>query len=61
MPIGGLATAVAQVIPRISEKESLGRKDMELDGQTYDVEGYHVSSGELGVERWYDGDVLPSS
>ncbi|GEM_PF-4556097 len=40
------------------KKESLGRKDMEFDGQKYDVEGYHVTSGELRVELWYDGDFL---
>ncbi len=31
---------------------------MELVGQTYDVEGYHVTSGELVVERWHDGNFL---
>ncbi len=40
------------------EKKSLGRKEIELDGQKYDVEGYHVTSGELRVELWYDGDFL---
>jgi len=40
------------------KKESLGRKEIELDGQKYDVEGDHVTSGELRVELWYDGDFL---
>ena len=40
------------------EKESLGRKEIELDGQKYDVEGYHVTSDGLRVELWYDGDFL---
>ena len=40
------------------KKESLGRKEMEVDGKKYDVEGYHVTSGDLRVELWYDGDFL---
>ena len=40
------------------KKESLGRKEMEVDGKKYDVEGYHVTSEDLRVELWYYGDFL---
>ena len=39
-------------------KKSLGRKKLDLNGQKYEVEGYHVTSGDLRVDLWYDGDFL---
>ena len=40
------------------KKEALGQKEMELNGQKHNVVGYHVTTGDLKVDLWYDGDFL---